>query len=75
LDLGFATLPENEKKLSSCVWPRVLRLRRRVLNSAMAAFAFGSEKCHENFVRVDNVLAEISLVQKSLDPACFVIQD
>jgi len=41
----------------------------------MAAFAFGSEKCHENFVRVDNVLAEISLVQKSLDPACFVIQD
>jgi len=40
----------------------------------MAAFAFGNEKSHENFVRIDNVLAKISLIQKSLDPSCSVIQ-
>lgn len=41
----------------------------------MAAFAFGNEKSHENFVNIDNVLAEISLIQKSLDPSCLVTQD
>jgi hypothetical protein len=40
----------------------------------MAAFAFGNEKNHENVVRINNVLAEISLIQKSLDPSCAVIQ-
>jgi hypothetical protein len=40
----------------------------------MAAFAFGNEKGHENFVRTDNVLAEISLIQKALKPSCSVIQ-
>ena len=65
---------KSEKSLSSCIWPQVLQLRRRVLNSAVAAFAFGNEKSHENFVRIDNVLAEISLNQKSLYPSCSVIQ-
>jgi len=41
----------------------------------MAAFAFGKEKSHEKFFRIDNVLAEISLIQKSLDQSCSVIQD
>jgi hypothetical protein len=41
----------------------------------MAAFVFGTEKSHENFVRIDNVLAEISLIRKSLDPSFSVIQD
>jgi hypothetical protein len=64
---------KNEKRLSFCIWPQVLRLRRRVLNIAMASFAVVTEKSHENFVRIHNVLAKISLIQKSLDPS--VIQD
>jgi hypothetical protein len=57
---------KNEKRLSFYKWPQDLRLRRQVLNIAMAAFAFVTEKSHKTFVK-------ISFIQKSLDPS--VIQD
>jgi hypothetical protein len=73
LDLGFATPPEKREKTILLYMVTVLRLRRRVLNIAIAAFAFVTEKSHENFVRIHNVLAKMSFIQKSFDPS--VIED
>jgi hypothetical protein len=64
---------KNEKRLSFNIWPQDLRLRRQVLNIAMAAFAFVTEKSHKTFVRIHDVLTKISFIQKSLDPS--VVQD